>query len=71
MSTLYLVSGVGPTIGAENGGGDRYYSDGEIRFAVIAPEAALQNSPPLELPPSALVSYKDLIWAAVSGKGLQ
>jgi hypothetical protein len=68
VTTLYQVSGVGPTIGAENGGGDRYYSDGEIRVAVIAPSAAFQGAPPQELQPSALVSYKDMIWAAVTGK---
>ncbi len=68
VTTLYQVSGVGPTIGAKNGGGDYYYSDGEIKFAVIAPQAALQNSPPVESLPSAVVFYKDMIWAAATGQ---
>jgi hypothetical protein len=32
------------------------------------PEAAIKNSPPVELLPSALVSYKDMIWAAAKGQ---
>ncbi len=68
ITTLYEVSGVGPTFGAENGGGDYYYSDGEIEFAVIAPEAAQQTSAPQDLPANTLVSTKDMIWAAVTGR---
>jgi hypothetical protein len=68
LTTLYAVSGIGPSFGSQNGGGDYYYTDGEIQFAVIAPQAAVQAAPPQEVASPALVSYKDMIWAAATGR---
>ena len=36
VESTYEVSGVGPTINAHNGGGDSYFTDGEIKFSVLA-----------------------------------
>ena len=33
IEALYQVTGVGPTLNGRNGGGDRYFTDGEIHFA--------------------------------------
>ena len=67
VTTLYQVSGVGPTINARNGGGDTYYTDGEIQIAVIAPGATVQHDPPQRLSVSPIVSLKDGVWSAASG----
>lgn len=49
----YETSGVGPTLNGRNGGGDRYYTDGEIVFSRLSPgcqshsnEAVVLSSPP-------------------------
>jgi hypothetical protein len=67
LSILYQVSGIGPGLLARNGGGDYYYSDGELHVAVIAPDAALQSTPAKELAAPALVSIKDSLWAMITG----
>jgi LssY C-terminus len=63
---LYQVSGVGPTVNGRNGGGDWYHTDGEIKVAVLSPDAAEVSVPPklLEEPP--LVQLKDGMWSSVS-----
>jgi hypothetical protein len=56
VAATYTVSGVGPTLFARNGGGDRYFTDGEIAISRLRAgcesetgmPAALQNSPGVE-----------------------
>ena len=67
LSLLYEVSGTGPIFWARNGGGDVYHSDGEVEVAVIAPAAAVQTLPAQVLPAPALTSFKDEVWARVTG----
>jgi hypothetical protein len=62
VTGLYQVSGVGPTMSGRNGEGDRYYTDGEIHFAVLSPGAALVTTPPTPEPPPLLVQGKDQVW---------
>lgn len=67
VEATYQVSGVGPTINGRNGGGDRYYTDGEIHVAVLSPGAApVKGQPRVESEPT-LVMLKDQVWAAVAG----
>lgn len=40
LNSAYRVSGVGPTLAGRNGGGDRYFTDGEVSVGVINAEAA-------------------------------
>ncbi len=42
----YLVTGVGETFWGRNGGGDRYFTDGELAVGVVSPENRKQESPP-------------------------
>jgi hypothetical protein len=65
LTTTYEVSGVGPTLLAFNGGGDRYYTDGEIGFGVLTIGAVPQAAPPTQLPSPALVQFKDTLWGAI------
>ena len=51
VEEIYEVSGVGPTLFARNGGGDPYFTDGEIKIARLRPgcephEAAAAPSAP-------------------------
>ncbi len=66
VGATYQVSGVGPTVNGRNGGGDRYYTDGEIHVAVLSEGAKPVEGPPkVEAEPS-LVMLKDHVWAAVA-----
>lgn len=63
---VYEVTGVGLTLNGRNGEGDRYYTDGEIRFSVLAgPGETGHESPPV-LPNPPLVDLKNALWAAAA-----
>jgi hypothetical protein len=64
---LYQVSGVGPTIAGRNGEGDFYFTDGEIRIAVISPDAKPVNTPPENMGDSPLIALKNGAWSTVEG----
>jgi hypothetical protein len=67
VTTLYQVSGVGPTVDGHNGEGDWYHTDGEIRFAVISVGAVPVAAPPTVESDPPLIRTKDMIWKSVSG----
>ena len=50
LLSWYQVTGIGPTLDGRNGGGDRYYSDGEMDVGVLSPSNAVQSRPPTKLP---------------------
>ena len=52
LEASYQVSGAGPTINGRNGGGDRYYSDGEIRVGVVSRGAERRETEAAEVLPS-------------------
>jgi hypothetical protein len=63
LTSRSQVTGVGPTLYGRNGGGDRYYTDGEIDVGVLsAANARVAEEPvPLENPPA--VKLKNRIWS--------
>jgi len=67
VTTTYSVTGVGPTLNGQNGEGDRYYTDGEIRMGVLAVGGRPAPHPPTELPTPLIVSLKDAIWRRAAG----
>lgn len=67
VTTLYSVSGVGPTINGRNGEGDRYYTDGDIRIAVLSKGAAPVSVPPVQMTDPPAVTLKNGVWQSVSG----
>jgi hypothetical protein len=69
VTALYKVSGVGPTLFGRNGEGDNYFTDGELRFAVISPGGALASVNPPELESPALSELKDSVWSAARSLG--
>src|ERR1700743_2463572 len=66
VDALFQISGVGPTLFGRNGGGDPYYTDGEIDVASLVVDGVKRTEPPVILPPPPLIALKDQIWHGVS-----
>jgi hypothetical protein len=65
LDRIYAVSGVGPTVNGRNGGGDRYFTDGEIGIGVITVGALPARDPP-DLAPNPLpVDLKNRLFDAI------
>jgi LssY C-terminus len=67
VEALYQVTGSGPAIAGRNGGGDKYFTDGELSVAVLRPRAAPTEGAPevLENPP--MVKLKQTVWHLFAG----
>jgi hypothetical protein len=61
LTETYHVAGVGPTLNGRNGGGDRYYTDGEVTIGVLSPTP--RAAPPPMLPDPPAVAAKNAVWA--------
>lgn len=68
VAATYEVSGIGPTLNGRNGGGDRFYTDGEIKISVLSPKCAATAQPLLELPSPPLAQIKNSIWRSLAGR---
>jgi hypothetical protein len=58
----FFVTGVGPTFDGRNGGGDRYYTDGELAVGVLASAAAGRRAVLLANPPAIVVKQQFWSW---------
>jgi hypothetical protein len=65
LDAVFQISGVGPTLLGRNGGGDPYYTDGEIEIGSLVANGVKRIEPPAVLPPPALIALKDQIWHGV------
>jgi LssY C-terminus len=63
ITTLYFVTGVGPTLNGRNGGGDRYFTDGELAVGVLTPEGAPETKAVDVLPDPTPVVIKNQFWS--------
>ena len=68
LSQTYLVSGIGPTLRARNGGGDLFHTDGDIQVGVISPGATPLAGAPERLDTPSALAIKNTVWAR--GKNL-
>ena len=66
VEAKYQVTGVGPTIAGRNGGGDLYYTDGEIWIQRLVVDCAKRLEPPETIPSPAATEIKDQIFRAVA-----
>jgi hypothetical protein len=57
------VTGLGPTLNGRNGGGDRYFTDGEVDVGVLSPENSKQAQAPQQLANPAAVKLKNRVWS--------
>ena len=63
LDKIYQVTGVGATLLGRNGGGDRYYTDGELTIGVLGTQADADTPDRLPNPPA--VQLKDQLWSAI------
>lgn len=62
LMELFQVTGVGPTIAGRNGGGDRYFTDGEVTVAALAVGDYTPTGPPLVLQSPTPIVLKNQLW---------
>ena len=74
VEEIYSVSGVGPTVFARNGGGDPYFTNGDIAFAKLVSGCKGEEGAPRTLfePPrieakNALFSWFAALWRRLHG----
>jgi len=63
LRILYQVTGVGATLLGRNGGGDLYYTDGELTVGVLAADTATVAPEELDNPP--IIDLKEQLWSAI------
>jgi hypothetical protein len=66
VTSIYEVTGVGPTLDGRNGGGDLYYTDGEIKISVLVEGCAQRTATTAVVANPPLVEMKNLAWSAVA-----
>jgi hypothetical protein len=64
LKELFQVTGIGATVLGRNGGGDRYYTDGELTIGVLA-SVAEHGSTPNRLANPVAVQIKEQLWSAI------
>jgi len=62
----YQVTGVGPTMSGRNGGGDPYYTDGEVWILRLVEDCQKRTGPVAILPSPPATELKDQIWHEVA-----
>ena len=67
VDAKYQVTGIGPTIAGHNGGGDLYYTDGEIWVLRLVEACKKRDGPTLTIPSPPATEIKDQIWHAIAG----
>jgi hypothetical protein len=66
VTAKYQVTGIGPTLAGHNGGGDLYYTDGEVWILRLV-DACRKNTAPVNVLPSPLaIQIKDQIWREIA-----
>ncbi|MDR3463924.1 MAG: LssY C-terminal domain-containing protein [Beijerinckiaceae bacterium] len=63
LTTIYQVSGIGPTANGRNGGGDPYFTDGDVAIGVLTAQSETQAAAPDHLPDAPAVTAKNRFWA--------
>jgi hypothetical protein len=66
VESTYEVGGIGPTINGHNGGGDSYYTDGEIKFSVLVDGCSQRTATTTEFENPPLVDAHNRIWPVIA-----
>jgi hypothetical protein len=67
VTAKYQVTGIGPTMAGRNGGGDLYYTDGEVWILRLVEACQKRDGPATIIPSPPATELKDQIWQAVAG----
>jgi hypothetical protein len=65
VTTVYEISGVGATLTGRNGGGDEYFTDGEIKISVLVEGCNTRSESVTVLTNPPIVEMKNKAWEAV------
>lgn len=66
IEARYTVAGVGPTLRGRNGGGDLYYTDGEVWMLRLVEGCMKRHKPPVVLTGPVANELKDAIWKNIA-----
>ena len=66
VDAKYQVTGIGPTLAGRNGGGDLYYTDGEIWVLRLVEACKKRDGPAVTIPSPAATEMKGQIWHAIA-----
>jgi hypothetical protein len=66
VNAKYQVTGVGPTVTGRNGGGDPYFTDGEVWIVRLAEDCHKQTEPVTVIPSPPATELKDQIWHGIA-----
>ena len=66
VDAKYQVTGIGPTVDGRNGGGDLYYTDGEVWVLRLVTACQKRSGPATIIPSPPATAIKDQIWQAVA-----
>jgi LssY C-terminus len=66
VTAKYQVTGIGPTVAGRNGGGDPYYTDGEVWILRLVEACQKQAGPATVIPSPPATEIKDQIWQAIA-----
>jgi hypothetical protein len=66
VDAKYQVTGIGVTLTGRNGGGDSYYTDGEVWILRLVTACQKRTSPAEIIPSPLATEIKDQIWHAVA-----
>jgi hypothetical protein len=66
VDAKYQVTGIGPTTAGRNGGGDLFYTDGEVWILRLVEACQKRTDPATIIPSPPATELKDQIWQAVA-----
>jgi len=66
VTAKYQVTGVGPTVTGRNGGGDLYYTDGEVWILRLVEACQKRTYPATIIPSPPATEIKDQIWQGIA-----
>src|ERR1700722_3163409 len=66
VDAKYQVTGIGPTVAGRNGGGDLYFTDGEVWILRLVEACQKGANPATIIPSPPATELKDQIWQAVA-----
>ncbi len=65
VDAKYQVTGIGPTMDGRNGGGDLYYTDGEVWILRLVEACRKRTGPATVIASPAMTEFKDQIWQRI------
>ncbi len=66
VEAIYQVTGIGPTLNGRNGGGDPYFTDGEVEISRLVAGCDVKADTAEELDNPPLVEMKNVAWKAIA-----